>query len=144
LGGIRRACEIPWCITASPGASPSGRATGSSNSAPGGGGWTKPVDADAQKQGLRAVHLYDLGNDTAVTRNVQAEYREVVERLTKLLEQQITAGGSTPKCDRPTTVPLSSRSATGDIDPPNAPATAYFRDARTGPYPFFGFPSSSN
>lgn len=63
---------------------------------PGSGGWGKPADADAQRQGLPAVQLYDLKADVAETNNVQAEHREVVERLAKLLEQTIANGRSTP------------------------------------------------
>jgi arylsulfatase A len=63
---------------------------------PGSGGWGKPVDAAAAKQGLPGVQLYDLSNDIGETRNVQADHPEVVARLTKLLDQQIADGRSTP------------------------------------------------
>ena len=63
---------------------------------PGSGGWGKPGDADAKKQGLPDVQLYDLSNDIAETKNVQAEHPDVVARMTKILEQQIASGRSTP------------------------------------------------
>ncbi len=63
---------------------------------PGSGGWGKPGDADAKKQGLPAVQLYDLSADLAEAKNVQAEHPEVVARLTKLLEHYIANGRSTP------------------------------------------------
>ncbi|CAN5660979.1 arylsulfatase [soil metagenome] len=63
---------------------------------PGSGGWGKPGDADAKKQGLPDVQLYDLSNDIGETKNVQAEHPDVVARLTKILEQQIANGRSTP------------------------------------------------
>ncbi len=63
---------------------------------PGSGGWGKPVDANAKKQGLPDVQLYDLSNDIGETKNVRTDHPEVVARLTKLLEQQIADGRSTP------------------------------------------------
>ena len=63
---------------------------------PGSGGWGKPGDNDARKQGLPDVQLYDISSDIGETKNVQAEHRDVVERLTKLLDQAIANGRSTP------------------------------------------------
>ena len=63
---------------------------------PGSGGWGKPGDAAAKKQDLPEVQLYDLASDIGETRNVRAEHPDVVERLTKLLEQTISNGRSTP------------------------------------------------
>ena len=62
----------------------------------GSGGWGKPGDADAKKQGLPDVQLYDLSADIGETKNVQAEHPDIVARLTKLLETQISNGRSTP------------------------------------------------
>jgi hypothetical protein len=42
------------------------------------------------------VQLYDLANDLAETRNLQAEKTEVVATLTTLLEGYISRGRSTP------------------------------------------------
>jgi hypothetical protein len=63
---------------------------------PGSGGWGKPGDAEAKKQGLPEVQLYDLSTDIGEKKNVQAAHRDVVERLTKLLDQTIANGRSTP------------------------------------------------
>ncbi|MCX6874331.1 MAG: arylsulfatase [Verrucomicrobia bacterium] len=63
---------------------------------PGSGGWGKPGDADAAKQGLPAIQLYDVSIDLAETRNVQAQHPEVVARLTKLLDSYVADGRSTP------------------------------------------------
>ncbi|MEI6536662.1 MAG: arylsulfatase [Verrucomicrobiaceae bacterium] len=63
---------------------------------PGSGGWGSPGDADAKKQGLPDVQLYDLSNDIGETKNVQAGHPDVVERLTEILEKQIANGRSTP------------------------------------------------
>ncbi len=62
---------------------------------PGSGGWSKPGDNDARKQGLPDVQLYDLSTDIGETRNLQAEHSEVVERLRTLLDRQIADGRST-------------------------------------------------
>jgi len=63
---------------------------------PGSGGWGKPGDAAARKQGLPGVQLYDLSKDIGEKKNVQANHSDVVKRLTSLLEQQIANGRSTP------------------------------------------------
>jgi len=62
----------------------------------GSGGWGKPGDAEATKQGLPDVQLYDLSTDVAESKNLQAEHPDVVARMTKILEQQIANGRSTP------------------------------------------------
>lgn len=63
---------------------------------PGSGGWGKPGDKAAIKQGLPPIQLYDLTDDIAESKNVQALHPEVVAHLTKLLQQDIAAGRSTP------------------------------------------------
>ena len=63
---------------------------------PGSGGWGKPGDAEAKRQGLPDVQLYDLSTDIGEKKNVHAAHRDVVERLTKLLDQTIANGRSTP------------------------------------------------
>lgn len=62
---------------------------------PGSGGWGKPGDADAAKQGLPAVQLHDLSTDPAETTNLREKHPEVVQRLTKLLNEIIANGRST-------------------------------------------------
>ena len=63
---------------------------------PGSGGWGEPGDASAAKQGLPAIQLYDLNTDTGESANVHSANPEVVTRLTKLLEQYVADGRSTP------------------------------------------------
>jgi arylsulfatase A-like enzyme len=63
---------------------------------PGSGGWGKPGDAEAEKRGLPDIQLYDLGADIGETKNVQAENPEIVRRLTRLLDDYIANGRSTP------------------------------------------------
>jgi arylsulfatase A-like enzyme len=63
---------------------------------PGSGGWGKPNDAQAKMQGMANVQLYDLSADIGETNNLQAEHRDIVERLTKLLQQTIANGRSNP------------------------------------------------
>ena len=63
---------------------------------PGSGGWGKPGDADAQKNGLPPLQLYNLKEDIAETRNVQAENHELTQNLKKLLDDHIARGRSTP------------------------------------------------
>ncbi len=63
---------------------------------PGSGGWSKPGDPEAKKQGLPEVQLYDMTADISEQQNLQAEQPEVVARLTALLKKYVTDGRSTP------------------------------------------------
>jgi len=63
---------------------------------PGSGGWGTPGDAEAKKRGLPEVQLYDLSTDISETKNVQAEHPDIVQRMTHLLETNVTNGRSTP------------------------------------------------
>ncbi|MDZ4402488.1 arylsulfatase [Prosthecobacter sp.] len=63
---------------------------------PGSGGWGKPGDADANRQGLPPVQLYDLNTDIAETKNLSAEHPDIVAKLTQQLEASIANGRSTP------------------------------------------------
>jgi arylsulfatase A-like enzyme len=63
---------------------------------PGSGGWSTPRDPEAASQGLPEIQLYDMTADLAERKNLQAEHPEVVARLTKLLEQYVSRGRSTP------------------------------------------------
>jgi arylsulfatase A-like enzyme len=83
---------------------------------PGSGGWGKPGDAAAKRQGLPDIQLYDLTTDIGETKNVQAERRDIVERLTKLLKQTVSNGRSTPGPKLANDVPIA-------INKPNKKAT---------------------
>lgn len=61
---------------------------------PGSGGWGKPGDATAMKDGLPPVQLYDLEKDIGEQTNLYAQNPEVVFRLKKILEETIANGRS--------------------------------------------------
>jgi arylsulfatase A len=63
---------------------------------PDSGGWSAPKPGSDEAKGLPAVQLYDLSKDSAERHNVQAVHTEIVVRLTKLLEQFVADGRSTP------------------------------------------------
>jgi arylsulfatase A-like enzyme len=60
------------------------------------GGWTSPKPGSKEAKKLPVTQLYDLSTDQAESKNRQATHPEVVARLTKLLEQLIANGRSTP------------------------------------------------
>ena len=62
----------------------------------GSGGWSEPKDAAASLQNLPATQLYDLSNDISERQNLIGKHPEVAERLTKLLEEFVSQGRSTP------------------------------------------------
>lgn len=63
---------------------------------PGSGGWSAPRPKKAAQMDLPPVQLYDLTQDIAEQRNVQADHPELVERMKALLEQYVAKGRSTP------------------------------------------------
>jgi arylsulfatase A-like enzyme len=72
----------------------------------GSGGWSRPRDAQALKQGLPPIQLYDMVDDPQEANNLQAEHPEVVERLTATLKRYIAHGRSTPGAPQENTVPV--------------------------------------
>jgi arylsulfatase A len=62
----------------------------------GSGGWSDPKPGTAEEKGLPDTQLYDLSSDLGESKNLQAEHPEEVARLTKLLEEFIANGRSTP------------------------------------------------
>ncbi len=60
------------------------------------GGWSDPKPDSAGAKDLPMSQLYDLSTDLAESKNLQSEYPNEVSRLTKLLEQYIADGRSTP------------------------------------------------
>lgn len=62
----------------------------------GAGGWNPPSEYELQKSGAAAIQLYDMSADKGERQNLQAEHRQVVERLTRLLDGYVAAGRSTP------------------------------------------------
>ncbi len=63
---------------------------------PGSGGWSDPKPGSKDEAGLPLTQLYDLTADLAEAKNLSAEHPAEVASLTKLLEQYIANGRSTP------------------------------------------------
>jgi arylsulfatase A-like enzyme len=63
---------------------------------PGSGGWSHPTDVEALASGSPEVQLYDMVSDPGENRNVWKEQPAVAGRLTKLLEEYVVDGRSTP------------------------------------------------
>lgn len=63
---------------------------------PGSGGWSKPTDQQALRNGLPTVQLYDMWQDVRERSNVQAQYPVVVQEMTSLLKRYVDEGRSTP------------------------------------------------
>jgi arylsulfatase A-like enzyme len=81
---------------------------------PGSGGWAKPGDAEARRQGLPEIQLYDLSRDLAEARNLHAGKPAVITRLTALLTRTIDEGRSTPGPRQPNDVAVQ-------FSPPRGP-----------------------
>ena len=60
------------------------------------GGWSDPKPGSKEAKGLPETQLYDLSAEIGETKNLQTKHPEEVTRLTKLLEQIIANGRSTP------------------------------------------------
>ena len=71
---------------------------------PGSGGWAAPKDETAIKENLPPVQLYDLESDAGETKNLYAEYPDIVNRLRSRLETEISNGRSTPGSKQPNDV----------------------------------------
>jgi arylsulfatase A-like enzyme len=63
---------------------------------PGSGGWSRPRDINAAKNGLSPIQLYNLKTDPGEKNNLHAKYPGVVWHMTRKFEQQIESGSSTP------------------------------------------------
>ena len=64
--------------------------------APGSGGWSSPKDSKAAAQGMPSLQLYNLKSDLGESKNLAGEQPERVERMTRLLQDQVKSGRSTP------------------------------------------------
>ncbi|MGB0369962.1 MAG: sulfatase family protein [Opitutales bacterium] len=62
----------------------------------GSGGWSKPKDKDAAKQGLPKFQLYNMIKDPQETTNLYTQFPEVEKRLYDTLMEFIENGRSTP------------------------------------------------
>lgn len=82
---------------------------------PGSGGWSAPRPGRDDTSKLPPVQLFDLASDPGEQTNLEAKYPEMVTRLTKLLEEQVSRGRSTPGV-------AQSNNGTVDIWKPTTPA----------------------
>jgi len=73
------------------------------------GGWSNPTPGSEAAKALPDTQLYNLRADLAEAKNVHAENPEVVARLTKLLEQYIANGRSTPGAKQANDVAIQIR-----------------------------------
>ncbi len=62
----------------------------------GSGGWSEPTEAQAVKQNLPPVQLYDMKTDAAERNNLYLQHPSEVARLTALMEDYVKTGRSTP------------------------------------------------
>lgn len=62
----------------------------------GSGGWSEPREADAKKQGLPPMQLFNLDADPSEESNLLSENPEKVQELLRLLDKQVSSGRCTP------------------------------------------------
>ncbi len=62
----------------------------------GSGGWSAPTEAQAARENLPTIQLYDLEADPKETTNLYQEHPDIVRELTALLRRYIKNGRSTP------------------------------------------------
>lgn len=79
----------------------------------GSGGWGKPGEKEAKAQGLPAIQLYDMSKDVSERQNVQAQHKDVVQNLTRLLEKYIADGRSAPGAPQKNDARIDMRKGTG-------------------------------
>jgi arylsulfatase A-like enzyme len=80
---------------------------------PGSGGWSAPRPGRDETSGLPQVQLYNLADDIGEKDNLQSQHRDIVDRLTKLLEKYVTEGRSTPGQPQQNAVPVNFRRGMG-------------------------------
>jgi arylsulfatase A-like enzyme len=74
---------------------------------PGSGGWSAPKPGSAEAKKLPPVQLYDMAADISERANTCQEHQEIVARLTKLLQQYVAEGRSTPGMPLHNDVPVN-------------------------------------
>jgi arylsulfatase A-like enzyme len=62
----------------------------------GSGGWSAPHEAQAIKDGLPGIQLYDMNTDEGEKHNVAADHPDTVKELSELLKKYVADGRSTP------------------------------------------------
>lgn len=73
------------------------------------GGWTAPTPGSDEARALPDNQLYDMSVDVGETKNLQAEHPEIVEQLTRDLDQIIANGRSTPGPKQSNDMPIKVR-----------------------------------
>ncbi len=77
------------------------------------GGWSAPEPGSKAAEGLPKDQLFDLTVDKTEAKNVSAEHPEEVARLTKLLDEIIANGRSTPGKKQPNDAEITIRKKPG-------------------------------
>jgi arylsulfatase A-like enzyme len=72
----------------------------------GSGGWAKPLDNEASKQGLPDHQLYNLETDPGEMKNLVGEQPERAAQMRALLENLVAKGRSTPGAPQTNDVPV--------------------------------------
>ena len=78
------------------------------------GGWSDPKPGSKEAKALPETQLYDLSADKGETKNLHAERPAEVARLTKLLEQIIANGRSTPGVKQANDAAIQIRKTAGN------------------------------
>jgi arylsulfatase A-like enzyme len=78
---------------------------------PGSGGWGQPGDAEALKNGLPTVQLYNMQEDIGEKVNIESKNSQMVTNLVNLLEKYVSDGRSTPGPRLTNEVPVNIWSA---------------------------------
>jgi len=73
------------------------------------GGWTAPAPGSDEARALPDNQLYDMSTDIGETRNLQADYPEIVEQMTRDLDLLIANGRSTPGPKQKNDAPIKVR-----------------------------------
>jgi len=77
------------------------------------GGWSDPKPGSVEDKGLPETQLYDLDADLAESKNLHAEHPGEVARLTKLLDQIIANGRTTPGAKQANDAEIQIRKGAG-------------------------------
>ncbi|HEY2412752.1 MAG TPA: arylsulfatase [Pirellulaceae bacterium] len=85
---------------------------------PGSGGWSAPRPGQDDTSSLPRTQLFDLASDIGERKNLQADHPEIIARLTRLMDQYVTTGRSTPGPPQKNAVAVNFHS--GEKDTPVA------------------------
>jgi arylsulfatase A len=85
---------------------------------PGSAGWSAPRPAQDDTSSLPRLQLFDLAADIGEQKNLQADHPEIITRLTRLMDQYVSNGRSTPGTPQKNAVAVNFHS--GEKDTPVA------------------------